>query len=194
MSGWRETLISAQSDGPQILNSVTQASILPAPAQYTLPANNGKFIGQQYLITATGKVSCVVTTPGTLLFQVLFGATAVYNNAAAAMNLNVVAKTDVSWWLEILMTIRSMSCSAGVAQATIMAQGTWTSEAVVGSPLPTVGSSGTLLVPPSAAAVSPVYDPSAAQKVDLQAKFSVATATTALTLQQYKLEALQSGI
>ncbi len=194
MSGWRETLISAQSDGPQLLNTVTQASILPAQAQYVLPANHGRYIGQQYLLTASGKVSCVVTTPGTLLFQVLFGATAVYNNAAAAMNLNIVAKTDVSWWLVVLMTIRSMTFSGTAATATLMGQGYWTSEAVVGSPLPTAGGSGTLLVPASAAAVSPTYDPTASQKVDLQAKFSVATATTALTLQQYSLETLQSGI
>src|SRR6266568_4669092 len=115
MSGWRETLISAQSDGPQLLNTVTQASILPA--------HHGRYIGQQYLLTASGKVSCVVTTPGTLLFQVLFGATAVYNNGAAAMNLNIVAKTAVSWWLVVLMTIRSMTFSGTAATATLMGQG-----------------------------------------------------------------------
>jgi len=194
MSGWQETLISAQSDGPQLLNSVTQASILPAQAQYTLPANKLSYIGQQLKLTAQGKISCVVTTPGTLIFQVLFGAAAVHNNAAAAMNLNIVAKTDVTWWLEILMTVRSMTFSGTAATATLMTHHQWTSEAVVGSPLPSAGGAGTLLIPASGAVVSPTFDPTASQKVDLQAKFSVATATTALTVQQYKLEMLQSGI
>ncbi len=194
MSGWQETLVSAQLDGPQLLNTVTQASILPAQAQYTLPANYFKYVGQMLKITAQGRISCVVTTPGTVLYQVLFGATAVYNNGAAAMNLNVVAKTDVAWWLEILMTVRTMSFTGTAATATLMCQGQWSSEAVVGSPLPSAGSSGTLFIPASAPAVSPTFDPTASQKIDLQAKFSVATATTAMTLHQYKVESLMSGI
>jgi len=194
MSGWQETLVSAQVDGPALTNTVTQASILPAQAQYTLPANYLKYIGQVLKITAQGRISCVVTTPGTLLFQVLFGATALYNSGSAAMNLNIVAKTDVAWWLEILLTVRSMTFTGTAATATFMQQGRWTSEAVVGSPLPSAGGSGTLFIPASAPAVTPTFDPTASQKVDLQAKFSVSTATTSLTLHQYKLESLLSGV
>lgn len=194
MSGWQETLISSQLDGPQLLNTTTQASVLPAQAQYTLPANKLSYIGQCLKLTAHGRISCVVTTPGTLLFQVLFGATALYNSGSATMGLNIVAKTDVAFWLEILLTVRSMTFTGTAATATFMQHGMFTSEAVVGSPLPTVGGAGTLLIPASAPAVTPTFDPTASQKVDLQAKFSVATATTALTVHQYKLELLQSGI
>lgn len=181
---WQETLISASVDGTQILNSTTQASIIPPAAKFTLPPNFFS-VGKMVKITAQGRVSCVVTTPGTLLFQVLFGATAVYNNGAAAMNLNVVAKTDVAWWLEIIGTCRVIGASAN-----IMWEGQWTSEAVVGSPAATAGGSGTLFIPASAPAVGSNFDSTVTQAVDLQAKFSVATATTALTCHQYKLESL----
>jgi hypothetical protein len=185
LQSWQETLITSAVDGTQILNTTVQASIIPPAAKYTLPAGFFSVPGKEIRITAKGRVSCVVTTPGTLLFQVLFGATAVYNNAAAAMNLNVVAKTDVSWWFEYTGTCRAIGTSAN-----LMGVATFQSEAVVGSGLPTVGGNGSLIVPASAMAVGSNFDSTVAQVVDLQAKFSVATATTALTCHAYKLESL----
>lgn len=181
---WQETLITSSVDGAQILNSTTQASVIPAAAKLTLPANYFA-VGKVLKITAMGRISNVVTTPGTLLFQVLFGATAVYNNGAAAMNLNVVAKTDVAWWLELIGTCRAIGATANV-----MWHGQWTSESVVGAPANSAGGAGSLFIPASAPAVGSNFDSTVAQVVDLQAKFSVATATTALTCHQYKIESL----
>lgn len=181
---WQETLITAQGDGPALSATVTQASIIPPDSQLVLPGNYFQ-IGTCLKITAQGRVSNVVTTPGTLLFQVLFGATAVFNNAAAAMNLNVVAKTNVTWWLEILMTCRAIG-----ATANLMGIGQWTSESVVGAPANTAGGAGSLFIPPSAPAVGSNFDSRVAQTVDLQAKFSVATAGTSLQVHEYKVEAL----
>jgi hypothetical protein len=181
---WQETLISSSIDSTPITNTITQGSVIPPAAKLTLPANYFS-VGKMLKITAQGRVSCVVTTPGTLLFQILFGATAVYNNAAAAMNLNVVQKTDVAWWLEILLTCRAIGTAAN-----LMGQGQWTSEAVVGSPLPTAGGAGSLFIPASTPAVGSNFDSTVSQIVDLQAKFSVATATTSITSHQYKVESL----
>lgn len=182
---WQETLVSASVDGPALTNTVTQASIIPPEAKLTLPGSGFWYEGLVLKVTAQGRISNVVTTPGTLLFQVLFGATAVYNNAAAAMNLNVVAKTNVTWWLEIIMTCRAIG-----ATANLMGIGQWTSESVVGSPVNTAGGAGSLFIPASAPAVGSNFDSNAPQSVDLQAKFSVATATTSLQVHEYKVEAL----
>jgi hypothetical protein len=181
---WQETLINSAVDGPALSATTTQASIIPPESKLTLP---GGFFseGTCLKMTAQGRVSNVVTTPGTLLFQVLFGATAVFNNAAAAMNLNVVAKTNVTWWLEILLTCRAIGASGN-----LMGIGQWTSESVVGSPAASAGGSGTLFIPPSAPAVGSNFDTTVAQTVDLQAKFSVATAGTSLQVHEYKVEAM----
>lgn len=181
---WQETLIASYTDGPAITNTVTQGSIIPTDAKVVLPANYFQ-LGTVLKITAQGRVSNVVTTPGTLLFQVLFGATAVYNNAAAAMNLNVVAKTNVTWWLEILMTCRAVGTAAN-----LMGIGQWTSESVVGAPANTAGGAGSLFIPASAPAVGSNFDSTVSQAIDLQAKFSVATATTSIQTHEYKVEAL----
>jgi hypothetical protein len=181
LQSWSETLVTAQVDGTQILNSTTQASIIPAAAKFTLPANFFS-IGKKLRITASGRVSNVVTTPGTLLFQVLFGATAVFNSGNATIALNTTAKTDVTWDLLIDMTCRAIGASAN-----LMTTLKWTSESVVGA---ASGTTLTAFIPASAPAVGSNFDSTTAQVVDLQAKFSVATATTAMTLHEYSLEAL----
>lgn len=178
---WSETLVTAQVDGTQILNSVTQASIIPPAAKYTLPANFHS-IGKKLRIQARGRVSNVVTTPGTLLFQVLYGATAVFNNGAATIALNTTVKTDVTWELDITLTCRAIGASAN-----LMGICKWTSESVVGA---AAGTALTAYIPASAPAVGSNFDSTVAQVVDLQAKFSVATATTAMTLHDYSLEAM----
>lgn len=182
LQSWQETLITATADGTQILNSTTQASIIPAAAKFTLPANHFNMVGKRIRMAASGRISNVVTTPGTLLFQVLFGATAVFNNGAAAFALNIVAKTDVSWWMELMMTCRAIGTAAN-----LFGQLNFTSESVVGAP---AGAASSAMIPLSAPAVGSNFDSTLAQVVDLQAKFSVATATTALTLHQYTLESL----
>jgi len=181
---WQETLISSSVTGPQVSNTVTQGSITAPAAKLTLPANFWS-VGKTMKVTAHGDVSCVVTTPGTLLFQLLFGAVAVYNNAAEAMNLNVVAKVNVAFFLELILTCRAIG-----AAANLMGQGQFTSHAVVGSPLSTVGGAGTLFVPAATPVVGSNFDSTVAQVVDLQAKFSVATSPTNIQVHQYKIESL----
>jgi hypothetical protein len=187
--GWQEVLVASQVDGTQILNNLTQASVIPLAAVYTLPAGFFSVPGKEIKITAKGRISCVATTPGTLTWSVIFGAapSTVFNNGAAALNLNASgsAKTDLTWWLEIELTCRSIGSAA-----TLLGIGQFTSEAVVGSPLSTAGGSGSLFIPASAPAVGATFNSTLAQTVDLQAKFSVATATTALTCHQYKLISL----
>jgi hypothetical protein len=180
--GWQQVLKSSSVDGTQILNSVTQASIIPAADKLTLPAGFIDRPGQYLRIAATGRISNVVTTPGTLLFQVLFGAIVVFNSSASTIALNVAAKTNVTWWLNIELQVRTVG--AGTA-ATMLGIGNFVSESVVSAP---AGTAGTGFFPPSAPAVSTGFDSTVANVVDLQAKFSVATATTALTCHTFVLE------
>lgn len=180
--GWQQVAKSSAVSGAQLLNTVTQASIISANDKFTLPAGFIDRPGQYLRIRASGQISCVVTTPGTLLFQVLFGAIVVFNSAAGGIALNIVAKTNVTWMLDIEMQVRTIG--AGTS-ATMLGVGMFTSEAVVGS---AVGQATTAFHPASAPAVSTGFDSTIAMAVDLQAKFSVATATTALTCMTYVLE------
>lgn len=178
-NGWMGELASADTDGPVLANTVTQGSIIPSDCQITLPAGfNHK--GSKFYVTAAGRISNIVTTPGTLLFQLLFGAAGIWS--PAAFNLNTTVKTNVSWWLEAMFSCRTVGNGT---TATMMGQGTFSSEAVVGA---AAGVPITLMLPATAPVVGSGFDSTAAQKVDLQAKFSIANAGNSLTLHQYSLE------
>jgi len=181
---WQETLVASIADGPP-LTAAARASCIPTASVYTLP-NNFFFPGRMFKVTAMGRISCAVTTPGTARFDVAFNGVA--NLDSGAMNLNVVAKVNVPWWLEIVGTCRT---SGSGTAATIFWFGTFQSEAVVGAALPTAGGNGSLCFTHGglgATAVGAGFDSTAAIPLDL--RFTQTVATGSLTVQEYKVESL----
>lgn len=181
---WVETLAIAMTDGPALTNSTTPTSILPAHAKCTLPPCFFE-IGRALAIKASGRISNVATTPGTLTLSLRFGAVTVWTSQAMA--LNVVAKTNVAWTFDLLATCRSIGSGTS---GTMFGQGIFVSESVVGSPLISVGGNGVFNAPASAPTVGTGFDTTATNQVDLFAEFSVNTATTSITLHQFILQSV----
>lgn len=189
MQSWQENLINAQVDGAALANSITATSLLGGvgtgtPAKVTLPANFF-YVGRALRVTAQGRISTLVTAPGTLTLDLRLGAVIVANGGA--MSLNIVAKTNVPWWLEWILTCRAIGSGT---VANLMHQGKWQSEAVIGSGLPTVSGVGSLLIPVAAPAVGTGFDSGAAQTLDLFGTWSVANAANSLQVHQYSVESL----
>jgi hypothetical protein len=179
---FQETLVSAQVAGTA-KTGIAAATILDPSSVITLPAQYWQ-VGRTMRIKARGLISCVVTTPGTCRFDVRLGGTVVFDSQA--INLNVVAKVNVGWDLDISLVCRTIG--SGTA-ATLAGQGTFMSEAVVGSPLPTVGGSGIVMLPYNAATVvGPGFNSTAAATLDLFHTQTVATGS--ITVQQYTVESL----
>lgn len=181
LSTWQETLWTATGDGPT-LTAAAAASCIQTNAKGTLPAAYF-YVGRMLKLTMQGRISCVVTTPGTARFDVRFGSIVVFDGGA--LNLNVVAKTTVPFWVEIILTCRAVGATT---TANLMGCGSFTSEAVVGSPANTAGGNGSLLMPVGAPAVGNGFDSTAAQTVDVF--FTQTVATGSLTVHQYKVESL----
>lgn len=178
-NSWWQNLVTAQVDGPA-LTAAAAATCLPGAAIFTFPANLLK-IGDQFLIKASGRISCVVTNPGTARFDVRFGAAIVADSQA--MNLNTTAQTNVPWELEYLLTVRSIGNSTG---ATIFGQGHFSSPAIVGAPAVSAGGSTTFVLPNSGApAVGAGFDSTVSNVINLF--FTQTVATGSLTLHQYAL-------
>lgn len=178
---WEETLIAAQVDGSPLSNSTSATSIIPGAAKYTLPANYFD-VGRALQIIATGRVSNIVTSPGTLTLDVRLGGIIVFNGGA--VSLNAVAKTNVSWRFETILTCRTIGTST---TATLIGGGTLTSESVVGA---AAGTTVTASLPAATPAVGTGFDSTTALVVDLFATFNTANAGNALTLHQYVLRSL----
>lgn len=185
---WAETLITAQVDGTALSNSTTATSILPAAARYTLPANY-LAVGKAFRIKFAGRLSNIVTTPGTLTVDVRMGPTSnIIVHNGGAMQLSTTAHTDVPVVGEIMLTCRTIGAST---VATFMGQGVVTSQALsLTAVADSTTTPATLLAPNAAPSVGTGCDSTAPMVVDLFAKFSIANASNTITLHQYTLEAL----
>lgn len=176
---YKATLISAQGDGSALSNSSTATSILPAQAKLPIAAGTFDVIGRRFVVEAEGRISNIVTTPGTLDLEFRLGSVIV--GATGNWSLNTTAKTNVAWTLVWKFTLRAVG---GGTSANFMHQAAFTSESVVGA------ASGTTLTihgPASAPAVGTGFDSTAAQIPDLFAHFSTANSGNAITLHQFAI-------
>src|SRR3954452_13735295 len=112
MRRWVESLITAQVDGGALSNSTTATSLLAVAAKKRLDPGN-MLIGRKYTIRAHGRISTLVTSPGTLTLDVRFvlspdatSPTTVIVANGGAMVLSTTAKTNVAWTLEWDLTCR----------------------------------------------------------------------------------------
>ncbi len=182
--GFRERILTIGEDGTALTNSTTPTSLLPAGRKITLPSYFFDRVGKELLVRAAGRISTVVTSPGTLTFELKFGSISVASSGA--LSLNTTAQTNVNWVLDWSLNLRSIG---GGTSATLFHQGQFQSHAVIGSPAPTAGGAGCHMLPYNAApAVGSGFDSTAAQTVDLYATWSTASPSNSIQLHQFSLD------
>jgi len=184
IQSWQETLVVGVTDGPT-LTAAARASCIPTASRIVLP-NSYFYPGKMLLLEMHGRISCAVTTPGTARFDICLGSagtTIVFDTLA--LNLNVVAKTTVPWNLWVKLVCRAVGAGTST---NFFGHGEFLSAAVVGSPLPTVGGNGGLLVPVGTPAVGAGFDNLAASAVDVF--FTQTVATGSMTVHNYQLSAM----
>jgi len=179
---WQETLVVAQVDGTA-LTAAAAASCIPAAAKYTLPANFFGTVGKTIRITASGRITSLITTPGTARFDVRFGAAVVADSLAILLD-TVAGHTNVGWTLQWLLTCRAIGTAGN-----LFVQGQWASEDILGSiAAPPKGQLVAQLPWNAAPAVGANFDTTVSQVVDMF--FTQTVATGSMTLHQYMIEAL----
>lgn len=176
-----ELLVSSQADGPALASSTTPTSILPEAARVVLPANVLDRIGKRISVRAAGRVSNIVTTPGTLTLDLKLGSIVIASSGA--MTLNTVAKTNTPWWLQWDLTLRAIGIGTN---ANFMHQGMWVSHSVIGASAVGTAGAGIQMIPYNAApAVGSGFDSTAAAILDLFATWSVSNAGNSIQTHQY---------
>lgn len=185
---WVSAFNTAIAAGAAVTTNGADTTLLPATSNVMVNPGTFARIGQMYRLRAAGKVSNIVTTPGTLTFKFWLGPTkniAVFSSGA--LGLNVVAKSNVTWDMEL--NFQLITIGAGTA-ATLLTTGKWVSESVVGSPVPTAGGSGMLLLPASSPAAGTGFDSTVANQIDLTANFSLTG--NSITCQTFSFEMLDN--
>lgn len=180
--GYVETLIACSENGTAV-TAAAATTLLPTSAVKTLPANYFDFVGKQVLLKASGRISSVITTPGTARFDVRMGGTVVFDGLAILLD-SVAAHTNVGWDLEILLTCRAIG-----ATGNLFGQGKWTCEDILGVPAAAPKGVLTAILPwNSAPAVGGNFDTTVSQAVNLF--FTQTVATGSCQLHQFGLYGL----
>lgn len=180
--GYQDTLINSQIDGTT-LTAAAAATCIPAAARKTLPANYFDVIGKQIVIEAYGRVSTAATTPGTIRFDIRFGAVIAFDSQAIALVVTN-AYTNVGWQLRIMLTARAIG---GGTTANLFGQGTFTSPNVLGGANVAMPIGGVVAMLPwnTAPAVGTGFDSTVSQQVDMF--FTQTVATGSLTVHQFAI-------
>lgn len=154
-----ETLIASQVDGAT-LTAAAAASLLPAQAKATLPAQFFAQPGKSMLVLASGRISVAVTTPGTVRFDLRMGSTVVWDSTAIACD--TAGYSNVGWFLALLLTCRAVG-----ATGNLFGQAMLSTAVIAGQPATPPKGALTALLPWNAApVVGANFDTTAAQQLD----------------------------
>lgn len=188
--GYPQCLKTQQAAGTLFATFTTAKSVINPQALLVIPAGLLQ-IGDQLRISVAGAISNIVTTPGTINFQVKFGPTAnIVAFDTGAVQLNATAHTTLPFWLDILLSLRSIGPGATAAQ--FMGQAMFTGRMLTLTAGQTDDAQGmqSILAPAIAPALGTAWDSTVANILDLWAGFSISNAGNGVQIQQYMVELL----
>lgn len=187
--GYWETLSTVQADGTA-LTAAARASLLQGSAKtglYTMAPNRLR-IGDVLRIRASGRISSVVTTPGTARFDLSWGVGGTAGMDTLAISLNTAVQTTVPWILDMEGVVRAVGNTGNMFW-----QGFWLSSASINTAAPATGPGpGGVTVPfNTAPVVGSNVDMTVSQILDFN--FTQTVTTGSCTLHNYSLSLMTSS-
>lgn len=182
---WQETLVAQYVAGTAFNTYTTAKTVIPTSALRTLPADFFE-IGRTLRIRVAGSISNIVTTPGTITFQVMIGAVVAFTTGA--IQLSTTAHTTLPFDLEILLTCRAVGSGTS---ANLMGQAVMRSQCVAATAVAdSTSTHASLMAPNAAPAVGTGFDSTVANVLDFFCGFSISDAANQVQIQQYVVEVL----
>ena len=120
---YTQVLASNRASGPVVATWTTAKSVLDAADLVQLPINY-LYVGAKFRIRVAGVLSNIVTTPGTVTFQVMMGAVVAWTSGAIQMT--TTANTTTPIVLEIILRVTALDTGSGqtpVTAATLFGNG-----------------------------------------------------------------------
>lgn len=183
---FQEVLTSATTDGP-VNTAGTRASCIPVANRIVLP-NNYFYPGKIIKITMSGRISSLITTPGTARYDICLGSagtTIVFDSLAILLD-TVAAHTNVGWHLEVTLVCRAIG--TGTSTTLFPSKALWVTEDILGVPATAPKGVLTAFLPwNTAPVVGAGFDNTAASAVDVF--FTQTAATGSHTVHTYIVEA-----
>ncbi len=186
LNTWTETLVTQHAAGSSLGAFTTAKTVINPQALLVLRA--GFFIpGKRLRISVQGGLGTLVTTPGTVVFQVMLGANIAFTTGT--MQLNATAHTNIPFDLRIDLTCRAEGSGTN---ANLMGQAVaiGTMFTVTAAQIDGVNSQTVMMAPKTAAAVGAGFDSTIDNILDFFAGFSINDNANTVKIEQYTVEAL----
>ena len=180
-----QTLASQKAAGT-LFNTYTSAkSVINVTELVPIPGNYMQ-VGTKFRIKAWGGLSNIVTTPGTVAFQVMMGSVVVFTTG----NIQMTTTANTLSPLKFEATLRLDSTGSGTAAKFI-------GEGVLGALNLTIGSGANptvtdtfAMVPVTAPAVGTGFDSTVSEILDFWVGFSISNAGNGVQIYDYTVEQL----
>lgn len=180
-----QTLASQRAAGTLFNTFTTAKTVLNPTELVTLPANF-LAVGRKIRIRVAGGLSNVVTTPGTITFQIMMGSIVAW--ASGAIQMSTTAHTLIPFYLDV--TLRVDSIGSGTT-AKFLGMGKLNGIMfTVGAGADSTTVVGEFPVPATAPAVGTGFDSTIANILDFWAGFSISNAGNGIQVYDYEVELL----
>lgn len=186
MQNWVTARRVAPAAGSSFGSFTTAKTVIPPTGLYVIRAGQ-LFVGAATRISVVGGIGNLITTPGTIEFQVKIGSVVAFTSGA--IQLNATAHTNLPFWLQIMLTCRSIGDGTNaklIGQA--LAFGNMFT--VTAAQVDGLNTHAYKLAPATAPAEGTGFDSTADQIVDFWAGFSINDAANTIQIQQYLFEPL----
>lgn len=192
---FQETLVAQSIAGTSFGTFTTAKSVIPPICLFQFPPNY-LYVGKVFRIRVAGGIGTLVTTPGTMAFQVMIAAVIAWTSGN--IQLNATAHTNLPFTLDLLLTCRAIGITTsanmlgmGVLTGvmftkTIAATDLWGRVSAADAAVSEV----VINVPITAPAVGTGFDSTIANVMDFFVGFSVSNAANTVKIEQYTVEAL----
>jgi hypothetical protein len=185
--GQYSNILTVQTAAGTLFNTYTTAkSVINATNLVQLPPNY-LYVGKKLRVTVRGAVSNIVTTPGTITFQIMMGSIVAWSSGA--IQLNATAHTTLPFTLVVDLRCDTIG-AATAAKFMGLGQLSGIMFTITAGQVDGVNSETVLQVPRTAPAVGTGFDSTIANILDFWTGFSISNAGNGIQVQDYTVEEL----
>ena len=183
---WVETIVTQQAAGSLLNTFTTAKSVINPQALYTLPP--GFWVpGKCIEVDVDGAISNIVTTPGTVTFQVMMGTIVAFTTGP--IQLNATAHTTLPFTFNARLTCDTVG-STTTAKLRGQARVGGVMFTLTAAQVDAVNTSGLFMGPTTAPAVGTGFDSTISNILDFWTGFSISGAGNGVQVHQYTVKSL----
>lgn len=185
--GWNQRVVTQRAAGVLYNTYTTAKTVINQQDLYSFYPNFHQ-IGTSIHVKAGMAISNIVTTPGTVTFQIMLGSIVIWTSGA--IQLNATAHTLLPATLDVDIDCQLANTTVGGVVAKFMGLGnlngvmfTKTAAQVDG-----VNSETTIVVPVTAPALGTAFDGTISQILDFWVGFSISNSGNGIQMSQYHVD------